>query len=417
MKKKTFKKIIIEYQEYLSDIKFVRRHYTVEKNANYVFVGQRRVGKTYFMYQIITDLIKSGIKKEQILYINFEDERLLELKTEDLQLIIESYKELFDLKPILFFDEIQNVKNWEKFVRRLSDQKYRIYITGSNAELLSKEIASTLGGRFLVKKIHGLFFKEFLEFKNVKLQKNFEYKEQKYQIIKLFEDFFYYGGFPETINFKNKKEYLSNLYQKVFYGDIVSRYKVNNNFALKLLIKKIAENTNDATSFNRLKNIIKSAGVNVGTTTLINYFSYLEDAFFIYDIKNYNSKFAEKKSIKKFYFADNGILNLFLLEPESKLIETLVFNTLRAKYSSENIYYYRDKFEIDFYLPKKELIQVSYDLKFEKTRNREINAILKAKDELKASKYTIITYNEEEIIEIQNTKIEVVPVWKWVLKF
>ncbi len=417
MKKKTFKKIIIEYQEYLSDIKLVRRHYTVEKNANYVFVGQRRVGKTYFMYQIITDLIKSGIKKEQILYINFEDERLLELKTDDLQLIIESYKELFDLKPILFFDEIQNVKNWEKFVRRLSDQKYRIYITGSNAELLSKEIASTLGGRFLVKEIHGLCFKEFLEFKNVKLQKNFEYKEQKYQIIKLFEDFFYYGGFPETINFKNKKEYLSNLYQKVFYGDIVSRYKVNNNFALKLLIKKIAENTNDATSFNRLKNIIKAVGVNVGTSTLINYFSYLEDAFFIYDIKNYNSKFAEKESIKKFYFADNGILNLFLLEPESKLIETLVFNTLRAKYSSENIYYYRDKIEIDFYLPKKELIQVSYDLKFEKTRNREINAILKAKDELKATKYTIITYNEEEIIEIQNTKIEVVPVWKWVLKF
>ncbi|MCD4795452.1 MAG: ATP-binding protein [Bacteroidales bacterium] len=417
MKKEHFKQIIIEYQEYLSDIKFIRRHYAVEKNANYVFVGQRRVGKTYFMFQIIEDLIKSGTDKEQILYINFEDERLLELKTKDLQLIIESYKELYDLKPILFFDEIQNVKNWEKFVRRLSDQKYRIYITGSNAELLSKEIATTLGGRFLIKEIHSLSFKEFLDFKSIKLQENFEFKEQKYQIIKLFEEYFYYGGFPETINFKNKKEYLSNLYQKVFYGDIVSRYKVNNNFALKLLIKKIAENTNDATSFNRLKNVIKAVGVNVGTNTLINYFTYLEDAFFIYDIKNYNSKFAEKESIKKFYFADNGILNLFLLEPESKLLETLVFNTLRTKYKSENIYYYRDKIEIDFYLPKKELIQVSYDLQYEKTRNRKINAILKAKDELKASKYTIITYNEEEIIEIKNTKIELIPVWKWVLKF
>jgi len=160
-------------------------------------VGPRRSGKTYLLYQIIQDMIRKERKQEEILYINFEDERLIELKFTDLDTIIEVYKELYARKPVIFFDEIQNVEGWEKFLRRLADQKYRIYVSGSNAKLLSREMASVLGGRFLILEMYNLSFREYLRS----------------------------GAFPEVIHFKNKKAYFSNLFQKVFYGDDIFYFR------------------------------------------------------------------------------------------------------------------------------------------------------------------------------------------------
>ena len=415
MNKDVIKRIIIENQERIPALTVFNRNISFDKNANYILTGQRRAGKTFLLYSQIQKLISDGRDKNEFLYINFEDERLLEFRVSDFELLIESYKELFDHVPILFFDEIQNINGWEKFVRRVADFQYQIFITGSNATMLSREMASTLGGRFLVKEIDTLSFEEFLIFNNVLLDKNFAFSDQRFQLTRLFNDWFYQGGFPELLKYQDKKEYLNTIFQKVFLGDIISRYQVRNKFALNLMIKKLAESTMDEVSFNRIKNIIQSTGVKVGTTTLIEYFNYLEDSFLLRSTNNFSKKITERETKKKYYFRDHGLLGLFLNDPESILFETLVFNHLSRKYPG-NVFYIRDKYEIDFYIPQKQLIQVCYHLSPNETREREIKALVKASQNVKADKLLIVTIDHEEVIKESGLEILVVPAWKWVLK-
>jgi predicted AAA+ superfamily ATPase len=414
MKRDDIKRIIIEYQERILEFTVFNRNISFDKNANYILTGQRRAGKTFLLYHQIQKLISEGKSKDEFLFINFEDERLLEFRVTDLELIIESYKELCDHVPILFFDEIQNIEGWEKFVRRLADFKYQIFITGSNASMLSHEMASVLGGRFIVKEIDTLSFKEFLVFNNVVLDKNFVFSEQRFQLMKLFKEWFYQGGFPELLKYQDKKEYLNTIFQKVFLGDIISRYQVRNKFALKLMIKKLAESTMDEVSFNRIKNIIQSTGVKVGTTTLIEYFNYLEDSFLLRSAQNFRKKITERETKKKYYFRDHGLLGLFLNDPESFLLETLVFNHLVRKYPG-NVFYLRNKYEVDFFIPHQQLIQVCFHLSPEETRDREITALVKASKQVKTDMALIITMDHEEVITESDLEISVVPAWKWIL--
>ena len=416
MNKDILKKIILEYQEFVAGIRVIPRKYNIEPLASYIIVGPRRSGKTYLLYQIIQDIIRKEKKKEDILYINFEDERLMELKFTDLDTIVEVYKELYARRPVFFFDEIQNVEGWEKFLRRLADQKYRIYVSGSSAKLLSREMASVLGGRFLILEMHNLSFREYLFFNNVIIEDNFEYTEQRFVIISQFREYLKSGAFPEVINFKNKKAYLSNLFQKVFYGDVMSRHRIRNEYGLKLMIKKIAESTTDETSFTRIRNLIKATGVDIGTATLIEYFNYLEEGFLVYSLQNHALKFAERETKKKFYFVDTGFLNLFLFESDDKLLENLVFLELKRKYE-DDIFYFRDKFETDFYLPQQEqAIQVSYSLSRPETKKRKIMGLKSTLNARNLKEGTILTYNEEEKITQDGFKINVIPVWKWILK-
>lgn len=336
--KATFKKIIIEKQEWLKKIVLSKRQITIEQAANYVFVGLRRAGKSYYLYQIILEKLNLQTI-EQIIFINFEDERLLEITQIDLQLIVDAYFELFDLEPIIFLDEIQNVVHWQKFVRRLADEGRQLYITGSNAQMLSNDIATTLGGRFINKEILPLSFNEYLHFQEIKPSKNAQYTTERYKIIKEFETFLQFGGFPELIKITNKKDYLSSVYQKLFYGDLIARYKIQNVFVLKLLVKKLAESVNNETSINRIKNLIKSTGVSIGNNTLFDYLNYLEESYLIASITNYHHKFSEKETIKKYYFLDTGILGLFLTDQPTKLLENLVYIELRRR--GETIYFFK----------------------------------------------------------------------------
>jgi len=315
MDKGILKKIILDNQERMPHIELVRRSYHPQMEANYIFTGQRRAGKTFFLFSLIQEMMKNGLSRENILYINFEDERLLELDINGLETLLESYKEMFSHKPILFFDEIQNIIGWQKFARRMADSDYSIYITGSNSEMLSNEMASTLGGRFLIMEIETLSFPEFLSFNGVQIGTNFEFSIERFQIQRLFDEYFSFGGFPELIKFTDKKEYLSNLFQKVFPGDIISRHQIRNPFALRLLIKKLAERTMDEVSFNRIRHILASTGVQVGTATVIDYIRYLQDSFLIREMTNFNAKISNRESKKKYYFRDHGLLSLFLMEP------------------------------------------------------------------------------------------------------
>jgi len=410
--KNQLKKIIVQHQERLRNLSVVDRNIIIEKNGNYVFVGLRRAGKTYFLYQLIKERYA---EIEKVLYLNFEDERLIDLTYNELDLIIEAYQELYNQKPAIFFDEIQNITHWEKFVRRLADSDYKIMVTGSNAEMLSSEISTTLGGRFLTKEITPLTFSEFLTFNAISLQPNFEFSDQLYKVKQYYEQYIKFGGFPELIRFENKREYLSNVYQKLFYGDLIARYAITNPKALKLLVKKIAESINNETSINRIKNLIQSVGIPLGNNTLFEYLSYLNNSYLIVDISNFASKFVERETKKKYYFLDTGILNLFLVDQDTKLLENLVFIELRRRYE-KGIYFFKRKNEVDFYVPEaKLLVQVSYNLNAPETRKREMKGLIEAMKELEINDGVIITYDSQETIKIDNFVITVIPAWKWLL--
>jgi hypothetical protein len=321
---------------------------------------------------------------------------------------------MFADKPALFFDEIQIVSGWQKFVRRMADSGYKIYVTGSNSEMLSSEMASTLGGRFMVMEIETLSFKEFLLFHEIIVDPNLEFSPGRFEVIRLFEHYFSQGGFPELIKFSEKKEYLSNLFQKVFLGDIIARHQVRNPNALRLLIKKLAESTMDQVSYNRMRNIVISTGLHVGTATIIEYVKYLEDTFLISPLLNFNAKISSREAKKKYYFRDNGLLSLFLMEPTSIQLESLVFNTLRKRYGA-NLFYMRNGYEIDFFIPGEAMIQACYSLAEPITRKREISGLLQAFAKNPVKSLHIITYQTEELIVENGVTIHVIPAWKWLL--
>ncbi len=417
MNKELIKNIIVEYQEFVFNKTFMERPFVLEEHANYVFVGLRRSGKSHLMYQQIHRLIKNGHTIDEILYINFEDDRLTGLLLEDLDTIKLSYEELYPSRPIFFLDEIQIIPQWEKFVRRLADIGYQIYVTGSNAQMLSSEIATTLGGRFLIQEVYPYSFAEYLQAQNILLETNWIYKTAiRSEIIRQFNNYFYDGALPELLLFKDKRSWLSNLYQKIFFGDLIARYTVRNVNAMRLLIKKLAESVKQPSSYTRLTHIISTTGTKVGTQTIIDYLNYAEECWLIFSISNYATKFVEKESNKKYYFIDNGLLNLFLFDPETSLLENMVAIQLRKKYKKQ-VYFYNQNVEIDFYIPEEALgIQVSYSLHDPETEKREINAFLKISGLLNLDRMIIITKDEKRSIPIaENKSIEVIPIWEWLL--
>jgi uncharacterized protein len=414
MDKQVIKKIIIENQEYIRKTDVKNRFIEIDSSANYIFCGIRRSGKSFLLFKMIKEIIAQN--NTNFVYLNFEDERFIEFIYSDFDLILECAFELFGVQPVLFFDEIQNITGWEKFARRLADTGYRICITGSNAKMLSKEMSSTLGGRYLIKDVTPLSFNEYLDFNNITPEDTFEFTTQRFLIKANFDSFFNYGGFPEISKFQNKREYMSSIYMKVFYGDLIARNHIQNEQILRLLIKKLAESVNNETSLNRIKNLIISAGIKTGSNTIPEYITYLQDAYLISPVNNYTSAFTVRESKKKYYFIDQGILNLFIEDQNSKLLENIAFLHLHRNYQNDICYFKRSQ-EVDFYIPKeKKLIQVCYSLSNVETKKREIAALLSAMKELNIQKSLIITYDDEEIIKKENYTISVLPIWKWLLQ-
>lgn len=417
MDQELIKQIIGENQEFVQNVKLLQRPFKFEDNGNYVFLGIRRAGKSYLMFQRIHELMKRGTDIEEILYLNFEDERFIGLKSEDLDEIKRVYEETFSSRPIFFLDEIQIVPGWEKFVRRLADKSYRVFVTGSNAKMLSSEIATTLGGRFLIQNVYPFSFREFLKFEGFELKPNWLYTPgTRNGVVRSFDTYFYNGGFPELLSFEDKRSWLSGLYQKIFFGDLVARYSLRNSDSMRLLVKKLAESVMQPSSYNRLKNIVSSAGESVGVRTIIDYVGYLQETWLIFSLENYAARFAERESNRKYYFIDNGILNLFIFRPETLLLENLVAITLHRQFG-EKVYFYNQHIEVDFYIPEESwLIQVSYNISDVQTFEREVNGIVKAAKFLNAERLQIVTRNDERVIEKDGLSIEVLPIWKWLIQ-
>ncbi|MBQ5453824.1 MAG: ATP-binding protein [Bacteroidales bacterium] len=417
MNKDSAKIIIAENQKLILGVKFYPRDYQFDEHLNYVLVGLRRAGKSYLLYQQIHTLLQQGHDITEMLYFNFEDDRLDSLTTEDLNLIKTAYEEMFDCKPFVFLDEVQNVDGWERFARRLADQKYRVFITGSNAKMLSSQIATTLGGRYMIKEVFPYSFKEFLLTKNINInEKNAIYDYRK-EILKFLESYFTFGGLPESVEVQDKRNWLSNLFNKVFFGDLIARYNIRNTEALKTLIRKLAENIKQPSSYSRLANIISSIGKKINTETISDYLRRLNESWLILPVENIVAKLADKVTNKKYYFIDNGVLNLFLLDSKTSLLENIVAVSLSKRYPGE-LFYYMSGVEVDFFVRSQNTaIQVSYSIAAPETREREIGALAEIERHLSPSRLIIITKDEEDILETATgKKVEVVPLWKFLLE-
>ena len=421
MDKQLLKQILRDNQQEVERYVVEPRDLKLEGFPCRVLVGVRRAGKSYMLYHAIQQLLAQGHKWDEMLYLNFEDERLENFDTDDFNHLLECHQEMYGKRPMLFLDEIQNIDSWHKFARRMADSQYVIYITGSNAKMLSGEINTTLGGRFLIAEVYPYSFKEFLAVHQVPTgELDLLSTEGRASVIRCFEEYLHHGGLPAAALLPAKRNYLSSVYQKIYMGDIIARNKITNVAGIRVLVRKMAESVCRPISYNRINNLLSSVGGKLSLATSIKYVEYCEDAWLLLRLRNYSSALADKESNCKYYFIDTGILGLFLIDKDAMLLENLValqlFRTYGHDPENERVFFYHDNFEVDFYIPDAELaIQVSYSLREEDTRKRETEALQKLPHRLPCSRRIILTYDEEETITDQHGTIEVIPVWKWLL--
>ena len=421
MDKQLLKQILRDNQQEVERYVVEPRDLKFEGFPCHVLVGVRRAGKSYMLYHVIQQLLAQGHKWDEILYLNFEDERLENFDTDDFNRLLECHQEMYGKRPMLFLDEIQNIDSWHKFARRMADSQYTIFITGSNAKMLSGEINTTLGGRFLIAEVYPYSFKEFLTVHQVPTGAlDLLSTEGRARVIRCFDEYLHYGGLPAAALLPAKRNYLSSVYQKIYMGDIIARNKITNVSGIRVLVRKMAESVCRPISYNRINNLLSSVGGKLSLATTIKYVEYCEDAWLLLRLRNYASALADKESNCKYYFIDTGILGLFLIDKDTMLLENIVALQLFRIYGhdpeNERVFFYHHNFEVDFYVPDAELaIQVSYSLRDEETRKRETESLHKLPRHLPCSRRIILTYDEEETITDQHGIIEVAPVWKWLL--
>ena len=421
--KAVLKQILASNQKDIEKYQIVPRELPSDEFERRVFIGVRRAGKSFMLYQKMQQMLAEGHSWEDMLYLNFEDDRLADFKSEDFEMILECHAEMYDKRPMLFLDEVQNIDGWEKFARRLADAKYKVWITGSNAKMLSSEIMTTLGGRFLSTEVYPYSFQEFLKIKEMPYDENsLLATESRAKMLRSWKEYFEWGGLPESVSLSVKRDYLTSTLQKIYLGDIVNRNRISNANLLRLLLKKIAESVKQPISYNRLSNVLSSVSGKITMPTVSKYIEYSEAAWLLLRLRNTSAAFADKESLCKYYFIDNGILHLFLLDSDTALLENLTALTLFRKYGhdkdNERIFFYNDKVEVDFYIPEDKLaIQVSYSLTgSDSTYDREVDALKKIPNALECNRRIILTYDEFDTVTDEFGTIEVMPLWKWILK-
>ena len=416
MDRELLKRIIVRNQQFVAGIPLVRRHVSFEANGNYVFVGVRQAGKSYLLYQRIQELLSQGHDLEEMVYLNFDDERIAGMKPDELDLIVQAHETLSDRRPIFFLDELQNIPRWENFARRLANEKYRVYITGSNARMLSRDIATTLGGRYWTLHVYPYSFAEYLDANGVTLGANWRYGRQQAAVVRMAEAYMAMGGFPELVGVADKRGWMNGIFQKIFFSDIVVRNGVRNDEALRLVVRKTAESVRQPTSYNRIANMVKSTGVQVNVPTVIDFVRYMRDSCLTFALENYASKFVEKETVKKHYFADNGLLAIFLMNQETALLENLCAIHLYRQYGDE-LYYYNRGVEVDFYVPGESLaVQACYDMGDAATREREIRALEEFNKFYPCRRNVIVAFDQRQTVTAPGgLTIEVVPLWHWLL--
>ena len=377
-------------------------------NRVIILTGIRRSGKSTLLKQIMQN-------KESYCYVNFEDERFIEFKAQDFELVNEVLIEVYNNPRIYFFDEVQNIEKFEIFVRRLQDQGKKVVITGSNASLLSKELGTRLTGRYKSFEIYPFSFNEYLSFKKIELDREWFYvAEKKVKLIKLFEDYFLNGGFPEYL--KNKdRDYIRTIFENIIYRDIIARYSIKKQRIIKELVNMLATNISSQFTYNSLKKSLKLAN----SITVKEYISYLGNSYLFFEMQKFD--FSAKRQLnspKKIYLIDPVFsqLGLNFSMNKGRILENIVFIELKRR--KKEIYYHSDKNECDFVVKEgnkiRESIQVCRLLN-DSNKERELNGLIEAMDKFKLKEAVILTQEQEEEFKVNNKKIKVLPVWKWLL--
>lgn len=389
-----------------------------------VVTGMRRAGKTSLLLDVIQTL-RQTLEVKCILYMNFEDERLT-LRTEDLDLILQAYRELYpdlDLSQCyFFFDEIQEVAGWEKFVRRLDDSISRhIYLTGSNSRLLSSEIATSLRGRCLSYEVFPLNFNEFLRFQQI--EPDSVSSRGRALMASQFERYLVQGGFPELVAIESaeiRRKILQDYFDVMMFRDLVERYQESNLPALKYFLKRLLESVSSPLSIAKIHNEMKTAGFKVGKNSLHDYLSMSEAVYFAVIASKYDPSIVRQTMAeKKAYLIDNGFLTQLSFryqQDHGKLLENLIAISLRQQ--QPQLQFIKGVQECDFLLSSQGVqipIQVAYDISHPDTREREFKGLIKAAHFLKVDSGILVTLNEEQILEQQGVRIHIQPAWHFLM--
>ncbi|MBI2143560.1 ATP-binding protein [Candidatus Woesearchaeota archaeon] len=388
-------------------------------------IGPRRAGKTYAMFQVISSILKHA-SMERVAYINFERSDLEGCSSRDLDSLMETFYEICPknrlVKVWLFLDEIQNVENWEKFVRAVIDsENVQVFISGSSSKLLSREIATAMRGRAVPYKMLPFSFADYLSANKVKTGRYLSSAE-KAEVINRLNMYMVGGGYPEVIIYpKEKEKLLADIFETTIFRDVIERYKIRNIKLLKLLIKSLISSAAKEFSVHKFYNFTKSAGLRAGKNSLYNYVDALNDVFFVFPLRKFSYSYRNAElSLPKIYLVDNGILTANGISGDGTLMENLVF--IEHLRRDKEVYYYKsaDGKEVDFVVLEKgrvkELLQVAFSLEDTRTREREIASLLKASKELKCSNLSIITNSEEGEEKIKGKNVKLIPLWKWLLR-
>ena len=393
--------------------------------------GVRRAGKSSLLMLTVNKLLASGVKREQILWVNFDDERLDRMPTEELDEVLQAYREMYpdiELKDVyMFFDEIQNIDGWDLFVLRVFKSYCRnVYVTGSNAKLLSAEISTALRGWTLDYEMLPLSFREFCRFKGIDAHSYLESdKAKRYAAM---EEYIHGGGFPKVVLSTDKSmklRLLQGYFNTMLFRDLAERHAIKNIEALRYFLKRVMQNLTKTTSINAIANDMRSNGVSVSKDDLYSWADWAVDAYLFVRYPKYSrSLVKENQSLRKYYVIDTGMRQAVLMpqsEDKGKLLENIVaLELFRRRGADRKMFYWQDGREGDFVVQREEyveeLIQVTWDIEDEDTRKREIDGIKEAAKGTKCDKLTIVTRERKETIEEDGFNIEVVGIEEWLTR-
>lgn len=379
-----------------------------DDNRVIILTGVRRCGKSTLLQQIMANTSKWG-------YVNFEDERLLGFKAQDFEMLNEVLIEMYGSVQIYFFDEVQNIEKFETFVRRLQDERKKIVLTGSNAALLSKEFGTRLTGRYKSFEVYPFSFKEFLDFKKIAVQKGEYYAvEKKVSIIKLFKEYLLNGGLPEYLK-NNDVDYIRTVYENIVYKDVITRYSLKSEKIIKELVNILATNATLPLTYNSLK---KAVGLS-NAITIKEYIWYLNNSYLFFELLKFSHSVKQQlASPRKIYLVDsafNQVCGLDFTPNKGRNLENAVFIELKRR--GKEIFYYANNRECDFVIKERTkisaAIQVCHVLD-DSNREREIQGIVEAMDAFKLKEGVILTFEQTEEINIDQKKIRVLPVFRWI---
>ncbi|OFZ78659.1 MAG: hypothetical protein A2583_07070 [Bdellovibrionales bacterium RIFOXYD1_FULL_53_11] len=427
----TVKTIIAEWKHFKPD-PITRRNIEyapyLETDEVLSIIGPRRSGKSYLCFQIMEDLKKKGVSADNLLYFNFEDERLLPYTGELLTCLYDAYLQLFaptrGRRVYLFLDEIQNVPGWSKWTRRFLETHpgCKLVLTGSSSKLSSLEIATELRGRTLSIVVFPFDFCEYLEKNNVpRPAKNVLYTEEKNRYAGLFNAYLFMGGFPKAINHPRAEELLREYFRTIFYKDIVERRKIKNIKLLEDFLSLAVDHTSTLASISGISKKLEAIGHSFTKNTISNFVRYAQDAFLVFNVAKHSFKVKEQlRANKKYYCIDNGLyssIRFTFKEDYGKFLENLVFLELARR--GHEIYYHQEGHECDFVVKEKnaivQAIQVCKTLEDEDTGKREVSGLLEAMKKFNIKTGLILTGGENETIKLEGRTIRVLPAWYWCL--